>query len=463
MARELPNDSHGMRILKELEPAPEDKKDDSVSFRGLDQLYGGPSLIEDVKKEQDDKAKRIVDQFNKLKQAVADRDKTISNLRSEMDAKDQELKVKMDSILTLETEASKQNMRLEEAESSLATLNKEKADLISSSAQLNAGHQEIKRTNLKLQDRLNQLKDDNTKQERLISELQANIQNLLLQIDGLAGAEGKLEDATRRGLDLTKKEQELTAFAQSMEAKRKEITEKYEAFTNEAKAMNERRAGYESKIAQLSKANQELEAKYTEALDKQKGLETNMLAVEKKAEELLMLETALKSKEEDLAKAKEKVAQLEAKLQEAEATSDGGGGKKGKKKKKGEAAQFDPVAEEISVLKDQTEDLSRKLTESQQAQNNHKAEAERVCRELEAAKRNLSDKDERIKSLCDEMQKLQGELEADNGRQAQADGETKEVTPLPDEPVELEELPMMEPLEEETKPEPPAKKKKKKL
>ena len=93
MARELPNDSHGMKILKELEPVPEDKKEDSVSFRGLDQLYGGPSLIEDVKKEQDDKAKRIVDQFNKLKQAVADRDKAISNLRSEMDAKDQELKV----------------------------------------------------------------------------------------------------------------------------------------------------------------------------------------------------------------------------------------------------------------------------------------------------------------------------------------------------------------------------------
>ena len=287
----------------------------------------------------------------------------------------------------------------------------------------------------------------------------------MLQIDGLQGAEVKLEEATRRGLDLTRKEQEITAFASAMEAKKKEITEKYEAFTSEAKAMNERQAGYEAKIAELAKTNQELEARCKDALEKHKEMETNMLAVEKKAEELLMLEATLKAKEEDLAKAKEKVALLEVRLQEAEAaTPEGGGGKKVKgKKKKGEAPRFDPVAEEISVLKDQTEDMARKLAETQQVQNTHKAEAERACRELEAAKRNLSEKDERIKSLCDEMQKLQDELTADKARQEGADRETKEFTPLPDEPVELEELPMMEPLEEEPKPEPPSKKKKKKL
>jgi chromosome segregation ATPase len=341
-AKELKDDKHGMKILKELSPDTSEKKDENGRFGKLDNLYES-SLVEEVKAEKNEKAKRIVEQFNRLKQAVLDRDKDIENLKSEIVMKDKELMGTSDAF---DEDMEKISNQLEEKEGEIKALNEKIKELEASVEEAKAGslplkqdildlegandalmnerdesikaakeaernYKDINSSNVKLNGKVASLKEENAKLDKMVLELQGNVSKLLK----------KLEDHTElkhKEIELEKREKKLLKITSTLDAKKEDITEKYKKFTQEVKETNKKMDQYEKDVKKFEKEQAVLDrmmedfgARDKELAQKEKVAKNNSTVLDKKAEELLKKEEELRALEE---REKEDVEELNQKI-----------------------------------------------------------------------------------------------------------------------------------------------------
>jgi chromosome segregation ATPase len=435
LAKELPDDKHGMKILKELEPLPEEKKEEPGMFKGLDQLYGAPTLQDEVKRDQDDKAKRVVEQFNKLKAAVVERDRVILMLKEEIQKKEMDLVAQIEAfdehIKTNEKALADKDASVKDMERRMKE-NEEKTQAAIGERDVAAGSQkalgetilELKRTNMGIQNKANQIKEENQRLEKRCNELADSNLTLTGKIDILSEFQRKYEEGQARieenkTLEVTLKarEMELEKDLKGFEKEKKTLSSKFEEMKGEFESLKKRTLDQEERIATLEKERNELKTR-NEELDKEakdlagtlEQCETDALASEAREQELLDKEDALKVREYELNKAKEQLKKKEEELAaESQMSKETGKGKgRGKKKKKDDG--FDATEAEIGALQTEGEELRRKMQLMDEENKRLKSEHNRLQSDLAKAQGESQGSQDQVASLRSELDNLKNEL-----------------------------------------------------